>query len=242
MTTLLPLTPLRRQVRLAKKRLSPLDYKEGWVNSVLRRKAARESRTYVEVGIRDGESLLLAEAERRIGVDPFPQLNHTSAGPGVEVFAMLSDDFFSSGAGGLPPQSVDVALVDGLHEYRQALRDTLALAPLMRGDGVIVLDDCNPSSARLASDTPTGSAWNGDVWKVIATLRATQPQWRVVVVDADQGVGLIWGLDRPAQPIADETIDHFKGLTYDDLAQDRGGVIGLCPTRFVPRDFPGFAA
>jgi hypothetical protein len=129
-------------------------------------------------------------------------------------------------------------VVDGLHEFRQALRDTLNVARFMKPDGVIVVDDCNPRTQRLASDQPTGSSWNGDVWKVMAIIRATQPQWRVVTVAADQGVGLIWGFDRPASPIGDSAVDDFKRLEFDHLSRDRAGVIGLTPHDFLPPDFP----
>ncbi len=110
----------------------------------------------------------------------------------------------------------------------------------MAPTGLIVLDDCNPVSANLASDKPTGSAWNGDVWKVMAFIRATQPQWRALTVDADQGVGLIWGFAAAAAPVADETISQFKGLTFADLERDRAGIIGLTPPRFLPRDCPAW--
>lgn len=71
--TISPSAEIRRRVRLARKHFWPLRYKEGWVNRCLG--VGRPSRsTYLEIGVRAGESFLLAQAEVRIGVDPCPTI------------------------------------------------------------------------------------------------------------------------------------------------------------------------
>ncbi|WP_354694225.1 class I SAM-dependent methyltransferase [Elongatibacter sediminis] len=55
-------------------------------------------------------------------------------------------------------------MVDGLHEFNQALRDVLHLEPHMARDGVIFVHDCNLSTRRHEQDMK--GPWNGDVWKV----------------------------------------------------------------------------
>ena len=96
----------------------------------------------------------------------------------------------------------------------------------MSPDGVIVLDDCNPRNAGRASEIPNGGAWNGDVWRAVALLRQTQPQWTVLTVDADQGVGLVWGFNSAARVISETERERFRGLPYTRLAADRS-LVGL---------------
>jgi hypothetical protein len=232
------LAPLKRNVRHLRKRVTPRRYKEGFVNLALSRIDSRES-LYLEIGVRAGESLMHARAGRRVGVDPSPQISQGSLGIEDQVFALSSDEFFDGGSAEKAlTRKVDVALIDGLHEFRQALRDTINASRFMAKDGVIVIDDCNPEDAYRAADIPTGSAWNGDVWKVMAIIRETQPQWRAITIDSDQGVGLIWGFDQEFREIDPALIDSFKELEYGVLAKDRGRNLGLLPNRLIPFDFP----
>src|SRR5258706_6995612 len=81
-------------------------------------------RTYVEIGVERGTSLRLVQAPTlAIGIDPEPKL----AGPlaaNHKVFAETSDALFAgrdprAELGGLP---IDLAVIDGMHQFAFALR------------------------------------------------------------------------------------------------------------------------
>jgi hypothetical protein len=212
--------PVRRLVR-------PRQFKETYVNEAL---LGRPAATYLEIGVRDGESFRLARAGRKIGIDPDRRPALATLRPGEEFFEMTSDRFFDEVApevlAGVP---VDVALIDGLHEFRHALRDLLGVERYLRADGVVVLDDCNPRSARAAAETGDGGAWNGDVWKVAAYVRRERPDLSFVTVDADQGVGIVTGFGQPADLPSPETVERYKALPYEHLDRNRPAVLGLTP-------------
>lgn len=216
-----------RGSRPVRRRVTPRQFKETYVNEAL---AGRESLVYLEIGVRDGESFRLARAARKIGIDPVRRPALAELRDGEEFFEMTSDDFFAVAA----PQvlagiRIDVALIDGLHEFRHALRDLLGVEQHMRADGVVVLDDCNPRTYRAAADTGDGGAWNGDVWKVAHYIRRERPDLRFVTVDADQGVGIVTGFGRPPADPDPETIGRYQRLPYEHLDRDRREVLGLVP-------------
>lgn len=149
---------------------------------------------------------------------------------------MTSDQFFEEEATlALGESMIDVAQVDGLHEFEQTLRDVLNLERFMAPGGLIVLDDCNPRTRERAGDVVTGGAWNGDVWKVAAFLVNERPDLHYVTVDADEGIGLVNGFSgNHAFPTA-ETVAIYKKLDYSLLDEKRDQVLNLIPPTSVPR-------
>lgn len=228
---------LARLSRPLRRRLAPTRFKETYVNRAL----ARYGRptTYVEIGVRDGESFRLTRADSKIGIDPERTPSMSSVRAGELFFELTSDEFFARAAEEvLAPASVHVALVDGLHEFRQVLSDVLNLEPYMRTDGVVIVDDCNPRSAERASETPIGGAWNGDVWKLQPYLLEQRPDLRVATLDADEGVGVISGFGTPPPPPDSAAVERFKALAYEYLARDRTAVLNLVP----PSEFDSILA
>lgn len=222
------LETLARVSRPLRRRLAPNRFKETYVNRALAR-YDRPTR-YFEIGVREGESFRLARADSKFGIDPERTASMSVLRPGERFFEATSDEFFAEQAAEvLEPRSVHVALIDGLHEFRQALRDLLNVEPYMRHDGVVVVDDCNPRTAERASEVPIGGAWNGDVWKVPAYLLEARPDLRVATIDADEGVGLVsgFGTDPPKPDPAE--IERFKSLPYEHLARDRENVLNVVP-------------
>ena len=149
---------------------------------------------------------------------------------------MTSDQFFSEVAEKLLGDArIDVALIDGLHEFRQALRDLLGLERYMHSDGVIVLDDCNPPSAARAADVGDGGPWNGDVWKVAEYVRRERPDLSFVTIDADQGIGVVSGFGTPVGMPIRAVLESVKSLSYDYLDRNRNDVLGLIPPAPLPK-------
>jgi hypothetical protein len=226
------LEELARLSRPLRRRLAPSRFKETYVNRALAR--YERPTTYVEIGVREGESFRLARADSKIGIDPERTPGMATLEQGERFFELTSDDFFEQRAAAvLEPAGVHVALIDGLHEFRQVLADVLNLEPYMRPDGVVILDDCNPRNAERASETPIGGAWNGDVWKLPAYLIETRRDLVVATLDADEGVGVVCGFGATPAPADPAEVERFKSLPYEHLAHDRTAVLNLVQ----PSDF-----
>lgn len=221
--------PLIERTRPMRVRLFPRRYKESYVNVFLDGLAAPT--TYLEIGVRKGYSLRAVNAARKIGIDPVRTEEMRDLRPNEEFFALTSDEFFASiAADVLKPRSIHVAMIDGLHEFTQVVRDFLNLELYMREDGAVFLDDFNPVSAERAAETPTGDDWNGDVWKLAVLLRRWRGDLSVSTVDADEGVGVVTGFGGTAeQPpgIPETAVDECKRLDYSVLAASRKELLGL---------------
>jgi hypothetical protein len=226
------LEELARLSRPLRRRLAPSRFKETYVNRALAR--YERPTAYVEIGVREGESFRIAQADSKIGIDPERTQALATLLPGEQFFELTSDEFFEGQASDvLAPASVHVALVDGLHEFRQVLTDVLNLGPYMRPDGVVIVDDCNPRTAERAAEIPIGGAWNGDVWKLPAYLLEARRDLRVATVDADEGVGVICGFGSPHAPPDPAEVERFKSLPYEHLARDRKATLNLvAPSAF----------
>lgn len=218
--------PLRR-------RLTPSRFKETYINRALSR---HPTPTYLEIGVRDGESFRLVSAVHKIGVDPVPTEAMKTLRPGEQYFPTTSDDFFRHHAPSvLEPASVHVAQIDGLHEFRQTVRDLLNLEPYMRADGVVFFDDFNPTTPERAGESPTGGAWNGDVWKVAVFLALARPDLSYWTVDADEGIGLVVGFGGTVPGGLEEIVAACKRLDYAELDRNRRETLHL----IRPREFDG---
>lgn len=225
---------LARVSRPVRRVVTPRHFKEYYINRVLELRA--HTTIYLEIGVREGESLRCVRAAHKVGIDPEVTEPVTRLEEGESYFQMTSDEFFSSAAREvLEPRSIDVALVDGLHEFRQALRDLLNLEPYMRRDGVVFLDDCNPRDASAGADIPTGGAWNGDVWKVAAFVTNERPDLRWQTIDADEGVGVVSSFSGDVERPSPGVIERYKSLTYEWLNANRREVLRLePPSAFAP--------
>jgi Methyltransferase domain len=178
-------------------------------------------RTYLEIGVHHGESLALAlPSTLAVGVDPDPDVR-VPLPSGARVVRSASDDFFAAWPvlapfDGLP---VELAFVDGLHHFEQALRDVLNVERHSAPGTVILVHDCLPLDAITSSRERTTLVWSGDVWKVVACLRRYRPDLAIATVDVPPtGLAVITNLQPNASPAPfDEMCRAYLPLTYDDL-------------------------
>ena len=137
--------------------------KEAHINRALKH---LNGHTYFEIGVRDGGCFNRIVADLKVAVDPAPIKFGSNLASGELFFKTTSDNFFAEHAGKIfNRQRVDVALIDGLHEFSQCLRDVLNLEQFMAPKGLIFIHDLNPPT-RKHSEIADGGEWNGDVWKV----------------------------------------------------------------------------
>ncbi len=204
--------------------------------------AAVGGRSYLELGVRDGATFAAVDAPTRVAVDPaftfrvplrdWLRSRVLRARSGTLFFRMTIDAFFRGPGRRLGPFSV--VFVDGLHTAEQSHRDIVNALSVLEDGGVVVVHDCNPESAAAAAPTLAEALsmpghlhrWNGDVYRTIVRLR-TRRDLRVVVVDVDEGVGLVArGANEAPLDLSEDEID---ALTYADFAANRRQLLGLVP-------------
>ena len=192
-------------------------------------------RTYVEIGVAEGNSLLLAApGTRAIGVDPAPMITR-SLPPDTTVYAEKSDDFFANRdvralLGGLP---VELGFIDGMHLFDFALRDFMNLERLCTPGSTILFDDCIPADRRSAGRDRTTDFWTGDVWRVIPALKKYRPDLRIHTIAASPtGLCVVRGLDPGSRVIAENyeaIVKEFLALDYGALEPDKAKFLNVFP-------------
>ncbi len=131
------------------------------------------------------------------------------------VYAETSDAFFARPDVAAITGPIDIAFIDGLHYYEQALRDFAHVERLMAPDGVVLFHDCLPPDAESAGRTVTPGCWAGDVWKVIPILAEHRPDLAITVAAAaPSGLGIVTGLDASSR-VLDEHFDEIVGQYAD---------------------------
>jgi len=155
-------------------------------------------RVYLEIGVDAGRTLTLARPPTlALGVDPTAKEGRPFAAP-TRLFPVESDVFFASGqaAEALAGRTVDLAFVDGLHLFEQALRDFIHVERHASSGAVVLFHDCLPLTPATASRNRTTGFWSGDVWKIIPILRRLRPDLTVFLIPAyPTGLLAVTGLD-----------------------------------------------
>ncbi len=161
--------------------------------------------TYLEVGVRHGDSLALAE-QRAIGIDPRPRLRVELDRERTRIYRQTSDAFFERRAPlwHFEGRAPALSFIDGLHHAEFALRDFINVEAVSRWTGVIVFDDIFPQKAEWASRERETRAWTGDVFKLPALLREHRPDLAQLRVDVEPtGLLLVLGPNRHSTVLSD---------------------------------------
>jgi hypothetical protein len=183
---------------------------------------------YLEVGVWQGESLARARCAA-IAVDPAIQLafDVLEGKPECHFFQTTSDDFFArydlrTILGG----PVDLAFLDGLHQFDTLLRDFAHAERFCAPESVIVLHDCLPIDPLITNraqdehwraDAVVPGWWAGDVWKTFVILKRARPDLRIVALDSPPtGLVLVSALD----PASDALIQHHDHLVAEMMPVD----------------------
>jgi hypothetical protein len=205
----------------------PLRYKEFYIQRELKDHA---DSTYLEIGVSRGDCYNKIRAGRKIGVDPkrFSSVNDKTEG------AM----FFESEAPGLfADNHVNVCLVDGLHTFKQSLADVLNCARWMAPNGVMFIHDCYPTSQTRAAKTGSGHAWNGEVWKTMALIKQSQPEWNACTINTDEGLGIVSGFATKPQPIVSSEYEKADNFTYEHLVENTELISLIDAGKFAAQGF-----
>lgn len=190
-------------------------------------------RNYLEIGVNDGRSLRLSRVPT-IAIDPAFRVTEPLRCD-LHLVRSTSDAFFArrdpiahlrSGrnpirnlrrgrapfARYLGGNVLDLAFIDGLHLFENALRDFMNVERFAGPASIIVLDDMLPRSVdEAARDRHTG-AWTGDVYKLIDVLARHRPDLVLLPMDTQPtGVLLVLGAD-PG--------NRVLGAAYDRLLEE----------------------
>lgn len=154
-----------------------------------------EPTQYLEIGIRNGRSLALADCPA-IGIDPAPMIT-AQLGDHVQVIDSTSDDYFFARAGSTSDQILpDLVFIDGMHLFEFALRDFMNVERHASATTLAVIDDIYPNHPEQATRNRSTRVWMGDVWKLHLLLRETRPDLTLLPLDTQpSGLLLIAGLD-----------------------------------------------
>lgn len=192
-------------------------------------------RTYLEIGVAQGDSLRLVEAPTiAIGVDPEPKISATLA-PNQRVFAETSDAFFATRdlraeLGGLP---IDLAFIDGMHHFEFALRDFANVERHCAAQSTILIHDCYPLDRITAERERHRNFWSGDVWRLIVLLKEVRPDLSIhTIATAPTGLAMVRNLDPRSRVLLerhDALCRQFLARDYSWLEDDMAGKLNLFP-------------
>jgi hypothetical protein len=200
-------------------------------------------RTYVEIGVAQGASIRLAgSATRALGVDPEPSVAFPLGG-NVSLFAQSSDEFFAvhdvrAALGGLP---IDLAFIDGMHQFEFALRDFMNIEALCSPSSTILIHDVYPLDERTAARERATDFWSGDIWRLVLLLRKHRPDLLVhTIAAAPTGLAMVRNLDPRSTYIRDhldELIEEYLAVDYRFLDGRKAEHLAL-----YPNDWPQIRA
>jgi predicted O-methyltransferase YrrM len=182
-------------------------------------------KTYVEIGVHTGGSMSRALPETiSIGIDPAPVIKEELT-QNTRIFELTSDDFFAKHdlAKEMGSPTFDLAFIDGLHLWEQALKDFINLERFAGPQSVVVLHDCLPLDDVTSQRIRDSIFYSGDVWKLAACLKTSRPDLRMAMVAAaPTGVCLVTRLnpkDVSLKENFDSLFDRWTPLGYADLKE-----------------------
>jgi tetratricopeptide (TPR) repeat protein len=195
-------------------------------------------KTYVEIGVFEGASLQLAKTAKAIvGIDPDPKITWPLP-PHMKVFKAASDVFFSGHNlnDELGQRPVDLAFIDGMHQFEFAMRDFANVEACCRSDSVILIHDCFPLDEESAGREPRATRWSGDVWRLIVLLKKNRPDLLIhTIATAPTGLAVIQNLNPESTYLLDNKdrlSEEFLSLEYSYLDDDKAEKLNLFPNHW----------
>lgn len=188
---------------------------ENYVRVMARIHEHMKPATYLEIGVDQGQSFEIVNPETlALGVDPHPRVRKPLKS-NQRVVAQTSDDFFQqcdviSELGGKP---IELAFIDGLHQFEFALRDFINVEKSCSPDSIILIHDVYPIDATSAARERHSWFWSGDIWRLILILKKYRPDLMVNVIGTSPtGLGIVLNLDPKSRVLSNhlpEIIDEY---------------------------------
>jgi hypothetical protein len=192
--------------------------------------------SYMEIGTAEGTSLAKMKCDA-LCIDPNFRIATAPALTRRRTLfhQMTSDEFFATyNVRDIFPAGPDICFLDGLHRFEFLLRDFINIEAICRRNSLILMHDCLPVNERMAErtmridegeDPSTRSAWTGDVWRILPTLKQHRPDLRIMALDCGP-TGLIacTHLDPDSGILArnyDRIVDDGMNLSLGSLGVDQ---------------------
>ena len=164
-----------------------------------------QPKSYIEIGVHTGASIAHAKPPTVVvGIDPQPRLIN-SPKTVCKIFPLTSDDYFRDRdpRRDIEAETVDLAFIDGMHLFEQALRDFINIERVSGPTTLVLIHDTFAIDALTSqrewslvaggSETP---CWNGDVWKIIPCLREFRPDLHLfTIATPPSGLSVVSRLD-----------------------------------------------
>jgi len=193
---------------------------------------ALKPRAYIEIGLGHGYSLAMAGLETTaLGIDPYmgdyENLLYASPLRPAQLYPLTSDDFFSqrSVRREMGSDIFDLAFIDGLHIFEQALRDFINLEPYAGKDSVVLIHDCLPIAPIVAERDRCTGFWTGDVWRIIPCLKTFRPDLKIMTIPAKpSGLAVVTNLDPASTTLAenyDDIVRYYTTLRLPESFAER---------------------
>jgi hypothetical protein len=182
-------------------------------------------RAYLEIGIEAGATLSLSRS-RSVAIDPGPRASAEAllAKPWVKVLTMTSDDFFRShtSAATLEGHPLDLAVIDGLHQFAQVVRDLENIERWAHPGTVVVIHDVLPENAWQANRIQHGGAWTGDVWRIVHFLSEYRTELAChLLAVPPSGALIVTGLNPQHQGMSDIAAELDRSFPTDGPDYER---------------------
>ena len=176
-------------------------------------------KVYLEIGVETGKALAYAMPPTlAIGVDPSFQISFEFKAR-TKLFKQTSDAFFDE----LNPtetfedQKIDMAFIDGLHTFDQALKDFINVEKHSHHNTIILFHDVLPIIPETADRDRHTMFWIGDTWKVMFILKKYRPDIKLFTIPtSSSGLGVTAQLD----PNSTVLTDRYDEIVKEAMAWD----------------------
>ncbi len=194
-----PLKPLQDNIKLKMRTwLTYGDIKCDYYDIIKNINLLLKPKTYVEIGVRYGDRFYLPSANTlSIGIDPNidmkPIINENS-----KLFNLTSDEFFNQYdlKNILNDQTIDLALIDGLHLFENTLQDFMNIEKYCCKNSFILIHDSIPIDRLTSERDRKTKVWTGDVWKIIPCLKKYRPDLQIYNLNiTPSGIAIITNLN-----------------------------------------------
>lgn len=183
--------------------------------------------SYAEIGVATGTSLAQALPQTSaVGIDPEPRIKREIRAR-ARLYPITSDSFFEryNLLEELGTDRLDLAFIDGLHLFEQALKDFINFERYSHPGTTVLIHDCYPPTELSAERERAMAYWAGDVWKLIPCLARYRPDLQLCVIPCmPSGLGLVTNLDSASTVLSenfDDIVRETLELQYSQLEQNR---------------------
>lgn len=178
-----------------------------------------QPKNYLEIGVNTGTSLQYATSDYIVGVDPDPRIEQ-DLNENTKIFDVESDTFFAEQkVQKLLGGKIELAFVDGLHQFDQVLKDFINIEKNSTKNTVVLFHDIYPVVPETATREWNTYYWAGDTWKFMHVINKYRPDVTIRTIPTfPTGLGFATNLDPSSNILKDNynaIVEEFMYLKYD---------------------------